>query len=197
MDRTASDSDATVALLRDLILIDTLSCDEFDMAAQTFKLKSSRNSPYAARTVVSWVETSTWSKPKQSCRLAQQRSPMARILLVDDDEDFRCLLLSILAGENNSVVCAANGVEAIEHFRAQSFDLVITDLVMPEKEGIETIIELRKTHPRVRIIAMTGGSANAAIYLQLADSFGVSRTLTKPFTRSDLLAAVASVLMAA
>jgi len=122
---------------------------------------------------------------------------MARILLVDDDEDFRCLLLSILAGENNSVVCAANGVEAIEHFRAQSFDLVITDLVMPEKEGIETIIELRKTHPRVRIIAMTGGSANAAIYLQLADSFGVSRTLTKPFTRSDLLAAVASVLMAA
>jgi len=65
---------------------------------------------------------------------------------------------------------------------------------MPEKEGIETIIELRATHPRIRIIAMTGGSANTALYLQLADSFGVSKTLTKPFSRDDLLEAVASVL---
>ena len=121
---------------------------------------------------------------------------MARILLVDDNDDFRWVLLGILAAESYDVTCAANGIEAIEHFLAQPFDLVITDLVMPEKEGLETIIELRKTDPQVRIIAMTGGSANAAVYLHLANSFGVSKTLTKPFSRDDLLEAVSSALTA-
>jgi CheY-like chemotaxis protein len=121
---------------------------------------------------------------------------LARILLVDDNVEFRGLLNSILTGDNHSVVCAGDGNEAISHFHSKPFDLVITDLVMPDKEGLETIIELRRTHPTVKIIAMTGGSRNAANYLMLAESFGVSHTLTKPFSRDILLQAVNSTLNA-
>ncbi len=116
---------------------------------------------------------------------------MARILLVDDNEEFRGLLLGILTSDNHTVICAGDGVEAIEHFVSAPFDLVITDLVMPNKEGLETIMELHKVQPAVKIIAMTGGSDNAQTYLMLADAFGVSKTLLKPFTRDDLLNAVA------
>ena len=120
---------------------------------------------------------------------------MARILLVDDEIEFRQLMLAVLTMENHAVVCASDGNEAIRLFFEGTFDLVITDLVMPEKEGLETIRELRERSPLVKIVAMTGGGySSASTYLALARAFGVEHTLAKPFSRSDILMAVSSAL---
>ena len=82
---------------------------------------------------------------------------MARILVVDDEEGIRTLLRNILVREGHHVTTAADGVEALQVVDTQPVDLVITDLIMPEKEGVETISELRKRFPAVKIIAMSGG----------------------------------------
>jgi CheY-like chemotaxis protein len=120
---------------------------------------------------------------------------MKKILLVDDNEPFRRMLCRMLEGAGFSVVVAGDGVVALSLFRQQPFDLVITDLIMPEKEGLETILELRKLKGNVKIIAMSGGGrVDAGDYLPLAIAFGAARTLAKPFLAGEFLAAVAEVL---
>jgi DNA-binding response OmpR family regulator len=124
-----------------------------------------------------------------------KHTTMARILLVDDDENFRKMLELILRHEQHAVTTAADGNEAMRLVQDNTFDLIITDLLMPGKEGIETIMELRRKFPALKFIAMSGGgftdpAGNLAVCLKL----GVAQTLTKPFSREELLAAVASVL---
>ena len=120
---------------------------------------------------------------------------MAQILLVDDEIEFRDLLKNILTLEMHSVVCAGDGNEALKLFSQQTFDVVITDLVMPDKEGFEVIMEIRKLSPSIKIIAMTGGGfASASSYLSIAQAFGVNKTLAKPFSRDELLHAIAITL---
>ena len=120
---------------------------------------------------------------------------MKTILLVDDNEAFRRLLRKTLESAGYSVLQAGNGVEALTIFQGQPVDLVITDLIMPEKEGLETILELRKLSSTVKIIAISGGGRlDADDYLPLAKGFGAARTLTKPFLAAEILTAVAEVL---
>lgn len=120
---------------------------------------------------------------------------MARILVVEDEDAFRGMLAEILSREKHEVTTAANGSEAIKLARASVFDLVITDLIMPEKEGIETILELRHISPSTKIIAMSGGGRGSAKdYLLAASQLGASRTLAKPFSRQELLDAIAAAL---
>jgi CheY-like chemotaxis protein len=120
-----------------------------------------------------------------------------RILLVDDNDAIRTVLRRLLARSGFDVVEARNGVEALAAHRAQPADIVVTDLIMPEKEGLETILELRRMQPRLRIIAMSGGGrVRAQDYLKLAAALGASRTLAKPFSEAELLKAIQDLLAA-
>lgn len=119
---------------------------------------------------------------------------MARILLIDDEELVRDTIKLHLELDHHEVTVAANGREGLKLFRNAPFDLVITDLLMPEVEGIETLRELRKANPSVRVVAMTGGlripmGINASVepdYLKMAKALGATQTLHKPFTGEQL-----------
>ena len=117
---------------------------------------------------------------------------MARILLIDDDEAFRALLLQMLPELGHSAVIATNGFDALKLFRAEPADLILTDIMMPYG-GLATIRVLHDEFPHVGIIAMTGGGAHRLDY---ARNLGAHRTLAKPFTAQQLTAAIAEVLAA-
>ncbi|MCX5828963.1 MAG: response regulator [Deltaproteobacteria bacterium] len=121
---------------------------------------------------------------------------MARILLIDDDEQLRMMLRKMLEKAGYTDVEEANdGHIGIQLFRQHPFDLVITDIIMPDKEGIETIIELIGDYPQVKIIAMSGGGrVGPQDYLKMAKHLGASRALTKPFKYSDLIDSVQELL---
>ena len=120
---------------------------------------------------------------------------MARILLIDDDEQVLDMLYESLTREGYDVLRASNGEQGLRLYRQEPVDLIITDIIMPEKEGIETIIELRRDFPDVKIIAMSGGgSIGTKDYLHLAKIFGVQRTFTKPVAREQLLDAITELL---
>ena len=120
---------------------------------------------------------------------------MKRILVIDDDEAFRRVFADTLVRAGYQVLTAENGVVALKLFRAQPVDLVITDLVMPEKEGIETMLELHKLQPTLKIIVMSGGGrVDPTDYLPMAKQLGASKTLAKPFKSEEMLDAVAGLL---
>jgi two-component system chemotaxis response regulator CheY len=122
---------------------------------------------------------------------------VATILLVEDDDGVRSLLHKALVAAGHEVEDAANGDIALAAYRRQPRDLVITDLVMPEKDGLETIIALRRINPAAKIIAISGGGRTLGLgqlYLDTAKSIGASRILAKPFTSAALLTAVSNVL---
>lgn len=120
---------------------------------------------------------------------------MKRILLVDDNDSFRRSLAQTLQRADYEVLPAADGEVALSIFRQQPVDLVITDLIMPEKEGLETIMELRRLQPNIKVIAISGGGRNdPGDYLPIAEQLGAAKTLAKPFTAEEILAAVAQVL---
>lgn len=120
---------------------------------------------------------------------------MSRILLADDDAQVRQMLKITLEREGFEVVEAADGCEAVDVYDSETIDLVITDIVMPEKEGIETIMELKTINPGVKIIAISGGGRiNPEDYLKWAQRFGVANTFTKPVDREELLATVTQLL---
>lgn len=121
---------------------------------------------------------------------------MARILLIDDDTQLRELVAMLLSTAGHVVTTASEGEEGLKRFRAHPVDLVITDIVMPNQEGIETIMKLRAEFPRLGIIAMSGGANFSSTWLQMASKLGASRTLPKPFTIPQLTAAVDEVLAA-
>jgi DNA-binding NtrC family response regulator len=102
-----------------------------------------------------------------------------------------------LAKLGYQVVEAANGHEALERQQTEPAVVMVTDLIMPDMEGIETIQEFHSRHPAVKIIAMSGGGrANAVDFLKVASVFGAARTLAKPFAISDLAAAIIELLPA-
>ena len=119
-----------------------------------------------------------------------------RNILVIDDDKLMCLALAkILTAAGYNVVQAFDGDEGLKLYRTQDFDLVITDLIMPDKEGIQIIRELRKENGRIRIIAMSaGGRGGATDYLKWARLMGAKQCLSKPIKREDLLGAVEAVL---
>ncbi len=120
---------------------------------------------------------------------------MARILLADDDKQVREMLKLTLERQGHQVVEAQDGIQAVALYKPENIDLVVTDIVMPEKEGIETIMDLRSKDPQVRIIAISGGGRiSPEDYLQWARRFGVKHTFTKPVDRQELLAAIDDLL---
>ncbi len=121
---------------------------------------------------------------------------MANILLIDDDDQLRELLGMMLTSAGHVVTTASEGAMGMKLFRANPADLVITDIVMPNQEGIETIMKLRAEFPRLGIIAMSGGVTYSPTWLAMAAKLGANRTLAKPFTIPQLTAAVAEVLAA-
>ena len=105
---------------------------------------------------------------------------MARILVVDDEEDMRSMLTQMLEREGHKVVTAADGVEAIETFGAKPPDLMLIDILMPKKGGLVTISEIRKRVPTARIIAMSGGGRDGKLnFLSTAQTFPGVRTRVK------------------
>jgi len=116
------------------------------------------------------------------------------ILVIDDEKPFRSVLRQVLSKAGYDVVEAADGAEGIQRFYEKPADMIITDIIMPEKEGIETIIELNKAHPDVKFIAMSGGGwYGTDIDFDMAKKLG-ARTLDKPFALQELLDVVAEML---
>ncbi len=120
---------------------------------------------------------------------------MARILIIDDDAQLRKMLRQTLERAGYGVEEAPDGMEGMKIYRQEPMDLIITDLIMPEKDGIETIIELRKGFPEVKIIAMSGGGRiGPEDYLNMAKGLGAMRIFSKPIEREELLKAVRELL---
>ena len=120
---------------------------------------------------------------------------MARILVIDDEELVRFTLKQALQKAGHEVVEAADGNDGIAVCRQSPVDLIITDIIMPEKEGIETIVELRRDDPDLKIIAISsGGRTGTTDYLELAQKLGARQVLRKPFGRQELLEAVQDIL---
>ena len=120
---------------------------------------------------------------------------MAHILIIDDEPQIRLVMRKMLESEGYTVTDAADGKEGLESYQENPPDLVITDLIMPGKEGIETIRELKEKNPEVKIIAMSGGGKNnPEDYLRLAKVLGAIYTFDKPVRKDELLKAVKDLL---
>jgi CheY-like chemotaxis protein len=111
---------------------------------------------------------------------------MARVLVVDDEELVRASIAAALRRAGHHVTTAEDGEDALGKFCPGRFDLVITDIVMPRMEGIETLRALRKLEPGIRIIAMSESDTDHGFYLKAAAALGADATLGKPFTAADL-----------
>ncbi|MFQ5952494.1 MAG: response regulator [Candidatus Omnitrophota bacterium] len=121
---------------------------------------------------------------------------MARVLIIDDNVEIRDLLRRWLEDEGYKVVEASDGDIGLKLYREEPADLVIADIIMPKKEGIETMLEIRREHPEAKIIAISGGGIEKPDrYLEGAKLIGGAlRTFAKPFKRKEFLEAVKELL---
>jgi DNA-binding response OmpR family regulator len=121
---------------------------------------------------------------------------MKKILIIDDNEQFNKMLCMILAQAGYEVSTAANGDSGLKLYRQERPDLIITDIYMPEKEGLETIMELRATDCQTRILVVSGGSPqmNLADMFNMAKIFGADAMLAKPFDMDHFLKTVQGLL---
>ena len=120
---------------------------------------------------------------------------MAKILLVDDDNQIKEVLRQMIVREGYKGVDASDSKIGMRSLREVPADLVILDLLMPEKDGLEAIIELRHDFPDVKIIAISGeGSIGAWDYLNMAKALGAQSTLYKPFSMKELLKSVQELI---
>lgn len=122
---------------------------------------------------------------------------MPAVLVLDDNEAYRNLITEVLTLAGFDVCAISNGRRVPALLRERRFDLIITDIVMPERDGLETLTELRYSHPRLPVIAISGDvPLNTDLYLTLAKKLGATRVLAKPFKMDELVAAVREVLVA-
>lgn len=120
---------------------------------------------------------------------------MERILIVDDDHETRVVLEEILCRAGYSVSIALGGSDAVRCWRTERIDLAVIDIWMPEKDGLETIMEIRRITPNAKIIAMSGVKTAAPMDpLALAARVGARQTLRKPFLGEELLHAISDLL---
>lgn len=120
---------------------------------------------------------------------------MPHILVIDDDESFRRMLTDSLLDLGHTVVEAGDGGKGVALYRQEPFDLVFTDILMPGKEGVETIQMLRSLNPAVKIIAMSGGGQiGPDDYLHMARLLGARHCMEKPFRLDDIRHAITTVL---
>lgn len=120
---------------------------------------------------------------------------MPGILIVEDDGDLREMLKVSLQRKNYTVLEADNGKDALRRFKPHVTDLVITDLIMPEEDGLKVIMKLRELKPSIKIIAISGGGkAGPGSYLNLAKVLGADAIFSKPFSLSEITGKIDSLL---
>jgi DNA-binding NtrC family response regulator len=114
------------------------------------------------------------------------------ILVADDEENIRHFLRQLLAAAGHTVMDVGSAREASEHLQRQAFDLVITDVLMPDGDGIDLITDVKKRQPQARIVAMSGGGRylEGSDYLKLATGLGAHVAIMKPFTWEEMQAAM-------
>jgi len=120
---------------------------------------------------------------------------MAKILVIDDEPSILLMIKKMLEKAGHEVEMALNGKEGMQIFENNKADLLITDIIMPEKEGLETIVEMRKKYPDLKIIAISGGGRISADgYLQGAKLLGANMVFQKPLIQKEFLEAVSFLL---
>jgi YesN/AraC family two-component response regulator len=121
---------------------------------------------------------------------------MAKILIADDETSIVIVLQGMLKLLHHDVLTAPDGARALDLISKENVDLLITDIVMPNMDGLELIAELKKSFPSVKIIAISGGSENNGPkgYLRKAEELGVHHFLSKPFMMSELSSMIKEVL---
>ncbi|MCX6255029.1 MAG: response regulator [Bacteroidia bacterium] len=120
---------------------------------------------------------------------------MPGVLIVEDEKELREMLKISLIRRKFTVLEAGNGKEAIIHFKPSITDLVVTDLIMPEEDGLKVIMKLRELKPSIKIIAISGGGkAGPGSYLNLAKALGADAIYSKPFSINDLIAKIEELL---
>ena len=130
---------------------------------------------------------------------------MTKVIIIDDEEDIRIVLKEIFVREGFDVAVASNGAEGLNLLREEGADLVITDIIMPGSDGVETAYDIRKEFPKTKIIVMSGGGNVASsgyeptaitttAYLASAAAVGADFTLTKPFDREELIKAARELI---
>ena len=116
---------------------------------------------------------------------------MPRILVIDDDREVRVSLIAALEKVGHDVDEAGDGEEAIEYFTSMPYDVVISDINMPVKDGVESLLDLKTDYPDLKLIMISGEDAEL---LKTAEEFGAHRAIPKPFAISAILTAVDEVL---
>lgn len=120
---------------------------------------------------------------------------MSGILIVEDDKDLREMLKVSLSKRKHTVLEASDGKEAILHFKPAITDLVITDLIMPDEDGLKVIMKIKEIKPGIKIIAISGGGkVGPGNYLNVARALGADVVLPKPFSLNDLISKIDSIL---
>jgi len=120
---------------------------------------------------------------------------MPGILIVEDDKDLREMLKVSLLRKRFTVLEAENGKDAIVHFKPSVTDAVVTDLIMPEEDGLKVVMKLRELKPSIKIIAISGGGkAGPGSYLNLAKALGADAIYSKPFSINDMISRIEELL---
>jgi len=126
-----------------------------------------------------------------------EESPMGRILIAEDNELMRSMLGSLCTSNGHEVELASDGLMAMELLKESSIDLMITDIAMPGKEGLELIREVKQDFPQIRIVAISGSPSligRPEMFLSVASSLGADRVFAKPLANAQLLEAVDELL---
>jgi DNA-binding response OmpR family regulator len=120
---------------------------------------------------------------------------MKRILIIDDEPYILMMLKKMMERAGYEVELAENGMRGLELFREEAFNLVISDIIMPEKEGLGIIREMKQDRPELKIIAISGGGrVSADDYLNTAKLFGADRIFQKPFKQEEIVGAVRELI---
>jgi CheY-like chemotaxis protein len=121
---------------------------------------------------------------------------MACILIVEDDKDLREMLKTSLIRRKHTILEASNGKEAMIRFKPSVTDLLITDLIMPDEDGLKVIMNIKSIKPSIKIIAISGGGkAGPGNYLNLAKALGADEIFPKPFSLGDLIKKIDELLL--
>ena len=121
---------------------------------------------------------------------------MAYMLVIDDEPSLRRLVRSMLESEGYEVDEAEDGIQGLKHIRKNGYDLVVTDVFMPEEDGIVVAQEIMKSHANTKVLAISGGGSNLSAdwSLNMIKNFGVEEVLHKPFGKGELMSAVRRLL---
>jgi CheY-like chemotaxis protein len=120
---------------------------------------------------------------------------MSVILVIEDDKDLREMIKTALIRKDHVVLEAENGKEALIHFKPSVTDLVITDLIMPDEDGMKVIMKIRDMKKGIKVIAISGGGkAGPGSYLNVAKALGADAVYSKPFSINDLILKIEDLL---